>query len=46
MTRKLLVISAHAADFVWRAAGAIALMTAAGGEAPVLALSYGERGIR
>lgn len=44
MTRKLLVISAHAADFVWRAAGAIALTTAAGGEALVLALSYGERG--
>ncbi|MEZ4707848.1 MAG: PIG-L deacetylase family protein [Caldilineaceae bacterium] len=42
--RKLLVISAHAADFVWRAAGAIALTTASGGEALVLALSYGERG--
>ncbi|MEZ4660164.1 MAG: PIG-L deacetylase family protein [Caldilineaceae bacterium] len=42
--RKLLVISAHAADFVWRAAGAIALTTAAGGQALVLALSYGERG--
>ncbi|MEZ4863896.1 MAG: PIG-L deacetylase family protein [Caldilineaceae bacterium] len=44
MARKLLVISAHAADFVWRAAGAIALTTAAGGSALVLALSYGERG--
>lgn len=42
--RKLLVISAHAADFVWRAAGAIALTTASGGAALVLALSYGERG--
>jgi 4-oxalomesaconate hydratase len=44
MTRKLLVISAHAADFVWRAAGAIALTTGNGGDALVLALSYGERG--
>jgi 4-oxalomesaconate hydratase len=44
MTRKLLVISAHAADFVWRAAGAVALTTGNGGDALVLALSYGERG--
>ncbi len=43
MTR-LLVIGAHSADFVWRAGGAIAVTTAAGGEARVLALSYGERG--
>ena len=42
--RRLLVIGAHAADFVWRAAGAIAVTTAAGGSARVLALSYGERG--
>jgi 4-oxalomesaconate hydratase len=40
----LLVIGAHSADFVWRAGGAIAVTTAAGGEARVLALSYGERG--
>jgi len=40
----LLVVGAHAADFVWRAAGAIALHTAAGGRAAVVALSYGERG--
>jgi 4-oxalomesaconate hydratase len=38
------VIGAHSADFVWRAAGAIAVHTAAGGEARVVALSYGERG--
>jgi 4-oxalomesaconate hydratase len=38
------VIGAHSADFVWRAGGAIAVATAAGGEARVLALSYGERG--
>jgi 4-oxalomesaconate hydratase len=37
-------VSAHSADFVWRAAGAIATVTAAGGEAQVVALSYGERG--
>ncbi len=44
MTRRLLVVGAHSADFVWRAGGAIAVTTAAGGEARVLALSYGERG--
>ena len=43
MTR-LLVIGAHSADFVWRAGGAIAVTTAAGGTAWVLALSYGEQG--
>jgi 4-oxalomesaconate hydratase len=42
--RKLLVVGAHSADFVWRAAGAIAVTTAAGGQAIVVALSYGERG--
>ncbi len=44
MSRRLLVVGAHAADFVWRAGGVVALTTAAGGEARVLALSYGERG--
>jgi 4-oxalomesaconate hydratase len=42
--KKLLVIGAHSADFVWRAAGTIALTTAQGGAATVIALSYGERG--
>ncbi|MEV6368506.1 PIG-L deacetylase family protein [Micromonospora musae] len=42
--RRMLVVGAHSADFVWRAAGAVAKHTAAGGEAVVLALSYGERG--
>jgi 4-oxalomesaconate hydratase len=42
--RKLLVIGAHSADFVWRAGGAIAVCTTAGGAAEVVALSYGERG--
>jgi 4-oxalomesaconate hydratase len=40
----MMVIGAHAADFVWRAGGAIAVSTAAGGAASVIALSYGERG--
>jgi 4-oxalomesaconate hydratase len=39
-----LVISAHAADFVWRAGGAIALATSRGERVRVLCLSYGERG--
>jgi 4-oxalomesaconate hydratase len=38
------VIGAHSADFVWRAAGAVAKAVALGGEAEVIALSYGERG--
>jgi 4-oxalomesaconate hydratase len=44
MSKKLLVIGAHSADFVWRAAGTIAVATAQGGSAAVVALSYGERG--
>ena len=40
----MMVIGAHAADFVWRAGGAIAVTTATGGSASVIALSYGERG--
>jgi 4-oxalomesaconate hydratase len=39
-----MVIGAHSADFVWRAGGAVAVTTSAGGTAQVLALSYGERG--
>jgi 4-oxalomesaconate hydratase len=42
--RRLLVVSAHSADFVWRAAGAIATIVAGGGTAEIVALSYGERG--
>ena len=41
---RLLVVSAHAADFVWRAGGAIALYAARGQRVRVLCLSYGERG--
>ncbi len=39
-----LVISAHAADFVWRAGGAIALHQQLGYAVTVVCLSYGERG--
>jgi len=42
--RRLLVVGAHSADFVWRAAGTIAVVTSQGSSATVLALSYGERG--
>jgi 4-oxalomesaconate hydratase len=42
--RRMMVIGAHSADFVWRAGGACAVTTANGGEARVVALSYGERG--
>lgn len=39
-----LVISAHAADFVWRCGGAIALHAEMGYDVTVVCLSYGERG--
>lgn len=39
-----LVISAHAADFVWRCGGAIALHQERGYDVTVACLSYGERG--
>lgn len=39
-----LVISAHAADFVWRCGGAIALHQEKGYDVTVACLSYGERG--
>jgi 4-oxalomesaconate hydratase len=44
VSKRLLVVSAHSADFVWRAAGAIATLVAGGGTAEIVALSYGERG--
>ncbi|GAA3390721.1 PIG-L deacetylase family protein [Cryptosporangium minutisporangium] len=44
MSESLLVVSAHAGDFVWRASGAIALTTSRGGTATVVCLTYGERG--
>lgn len=39
-----LVVSAHSADFVWRAAGAIALHAQRGYRMKVVCLSFGERG--
>ena len=46
MTEKktALVISAHAADFVWRCGGAIALHQRLGYQVTVACLSFGERG--
>jgi 4-oxalomesaconate hydratase len=44
VSRRVLAIGAHAADFVWRAGGALALAAEQGGSAEVIALSYGERG--
>jgi 4-oxalomesaconate hydratase len=40
----LLVVSAHAADFVWRCGGTIALYTGRGARVKVVCLSFGERG--
>ena len=40
----VLVVSAHAGDFVWRASGAMALATTRGAPVTVLCLSFGERG--
>jgi 4-oxalomesaconate hydratase len=39
-----LVVSAHSADFVWRAGGAIALHSRKGWRIKVVCLSFGERG--
>ena len=44
MSRRIQVIGAHSADFVWRAGGAVAVAVKNGGIAEVIALSYGERG--
>jgi 4-oxalomesaconate hydratase len=44
MPDTMLVFSAHAADFVWRAGGAIALYASRGWQVRILCLSFGERG--
>jgi 4-oxalomesaconate hydratase len=44
VSRNVLAVGAHAADFVWRAGGALALAAEGGGTASVIALSYGEKG--
>ena len=41
---RLLVVSAHAADFVWRAGGTIAKYTKSGAQVSLVILSYGARG--
>ena len=43
-TGPVLVISAHAGDFVWRAGGAMALAASRGAQVTVVCLSFGERG--
>ena len=43
-SKGIVVFSAHAADFVWRAGGAIALYAQRGYRVRILCLSYGERG--
>jgi 4-oxalomesaconate hydratase len=42
--KRVQVIGAHSADFVWRAGGAVAKAVSLDGTAEVIALSYGERG--
>jgi len=42
--KTVLVVSAHAADFVWRAGGTIALYASRGYRVRILCLSFGERG--
>lgn len=43
-TKNALVVSAHSADFVWRAGGAIALHAQQGYGMHIVCLSFGERG--
>ncbi len=43
-TKSVLVVSAHAAEFVWRAGGAIAVYAQRGYRVRILCLSFGERG--
>jgi 4-oxalomesaconate hydratase len=44
LKKTALVVSAHSADFVWRAGGAIALHASNGWDVLVVCLSFGERG--
>lgn len=44
MKKNVLVVSAHAADFVWRCSGTIANYAKAGNTVKIIALSYGARG--
>lgn len=42
--KKVLVVSAHAADYVWRSGGTIAKYAAGGADVTVVVLTYGVRG--
>jgi len=42
--KSAVVVSAHSADFVWRAGGAVALYAARGWKVTIVCLSFGERG--
>lgn len=42
--KKMLVVSAHAADYVWRAGGTIAKYVQNGAEVHLVILSFGGRG--
>ncbi|TCT10311.1 PIG-L deacetylase family protein [Paralcaligenes ureilyticus] len=42
--KNALIVSAHSADFVWRAGGTIALYVERGWKVHILCLSFGERG--
>jgi len=44
VAKTALVVSAHSADFVWRAGGSIALHTRQGYAVHIVCLSFGERG--
>ena len=44
MSKTAIVLSAHAADFVWRCGGAIALHAQMGYDITVVCMSFGERG--
>jgi 4-oxalomesaconate hydratase len=44
MSERLLVVSAHAADWLWRASGTIAKYLKEGAEVSVVCLTYGARG--
>ena len=42
--QRLLVVSAHSADWVWRSSGTIAKYLAGGAQVYVVCLTYGARG--
>jgi 4-oxalomesaconate hydratase len=44
LNKSILVVSAHTADFVWRAGGAIALYASRGWKVKIVCLSFGEKG--